>query len=111
MRILIETDILVPGYDGTLLGASARCPDGTDPAPVLLARSPYGKDDVRFLAGDISADMPALVAAGYALVHQSCRGTFRSEDTFTPHVDEAADGATAVAWLREQPGATAWWAC
>ncbi|HKS47476.1 MAG TPA: CocE/NonD family hydrolase [Amycolatopsis sp.] len=103
MRILIDTDILVPGHDGTPLAANVWRPDVPEPAPVLLARSPYGKDDLNVLVDDISANVHALVEAGYAVVYQSCRGTFRSEGTFTPHVDEAADGAAAVAWLREQP--------
>ena len=103
MRILIDTDVPVPGHDGTPLAANVWRPDVPEPAPVLLARSPYGKDDLNVLVDDISANVHALVEAGYAVVYQSCRGTFRSEGTFTPHADEAADGAATVAWLREQP--------
>ena len=103
MRILIETDVQVPGHDGTPLATNVWRQDTSEPAPVLLARTPYGKDDLGVLVGDISANVQALVEAGYVVVYQSCRGTFRSEGTFTPHADEAADGAAAVAWLRKQP--------
>lgn len=39
---------------------------------------------------------------GYHVLLQSCRGTFGSGGTFTPAVDEAADGRDTVAWLRDQ---------
>lgn len=103
MSILIETDIQVPGHDGTSLATNVWRPDSSEPAPVLLARTPYGKDDLGTLAGDITPNVQALVQAGYVVVYQSVRGTFGSEGAFTPHADEAADGAATVAWLREQP--------
>ena len=43
----------------------------------------------------------ALVEAGYAVVYQDCRGTFRSGGEFTPMVNEASDGADTVAWLAD----------
>ena len=46
----------------------------------------------------------ALYAArGYHVVLQSVRGTFGSGGEFEPMVNEAADGADTVEWLREQP--------
>ena len=41
--------------------------------------------------------------AGYAIVYQDCRGTFRSSGEFTPMLNEPNDGADTVAWLLEQP--------
>jgi uncharacterized protein len=45
----------------------------------------------------------AVVEAGYAVVHQGCRGTIRSAGDFTPMLTEADDGADTVAWTLEQP--------
>jgi uncharacterized protein len=45
----------------------------------------------------------ALLEAGYAVVWQDCRGTFRSSGAFTPMVHEAEDGADTIAWLADQP--------
>ena len=44
-----------------------------------------------------------LIEAGYAVVYQDCRGTFRSGGEFIPMLNEASDGADTVAWLLEQP--------
>jgi putative CocE/NonD family hydrolase len=40
---------------------------------------------------------------GYHVVFQSVRGTFGSGGEFDPMVNEIADGADTVAWLRDQP--------
>jgi hypothetical protein len=42
-------------------------------------------------------------ARGYHVVFQSVRGTFGSGGDFEPMVNEPADGADTVVWLREQP--------
>src|SRR6202011_2065055 len=42
-------------------------------------------------------------ARGYHVVLQSVRGTFGSGGEFEPMVNEAADGADTVDWLRDQP--------
>ena len=42
-------------------------------------------------------------ARGYRVILQSVRGTFGSGGVFEPMVNEAADGADTVAWLRTQP--------
>ena len=45
----------------------------------------------------------ALVEAGYAVVYQDCRGTFRSAGDLTPMLNEPGDGADTIGWLLEQP--------
>ena len=68
------------------------------PAGTLLVRGPYGR------AFPFSLVFARLYAArGYHVVLQSVRGTFGSGGEFEPMVNEAADGADTVAWLREQP--------
>jgi putative CocE/NonD family hydrolase len=42
-------------------------------------------------------------ARGYHVVIQSVRGTFGSGGEFTPMINEVADGADTVAWLRTEP--------
>lgn len=103
MGFRVERDVMVPMRDGMSLATSLYIPDGV-PAPALLVRLPYGKDV--FLGAVNSPLCPnwlALLEAGYALVWQDCRGTYRSEGEFTPHEDDPRDGADTVAWLREQP--------
>ena len=67
----------------------------------MLVRTPYGKDVPNLLANALNTQ--ALLEAGYAVVFQDCRGTFRSDGAFTPLADEPADGADTVAWLGRQP--------
>jgi putative CocE/NonD family hydrolase len=91
-------DVMVPMRDGVHLATDVYGPADGAPAPVLLQRLPYGKDQ-----GPLIADVSAFVRAGYALVVQDTRGRYRSEGTFTPFLDEAADGEDTLAWLTTQP--------
>jgi putative CocE/NonD family hydrolase len=63
----------------------------------LLVRCPYGRS-VPY------STLYARVYAsrGYHVVFQSVRGTFGSGGDFNPMVDEIADGADTVEWLRHQ---------
>lgn len=84
--------------DGVELRANHYAPDTATPAGTLLVRAPYGR------GFPFSALFGAVYAArGYHVVFQSVRGTFGSGGEFDPFVNEAADGADTVAWLREQP--------
>lgn len=100
MSYHVEKDVAVTMRDVQHLSTDLWIPDG-GPSPVLLVRTPYGKDVPNLLANAV--DFQALLAAGYAVAHQDCRGTSRSEGTFTPMVDEPADGADTVEWLCQQP--------
>ena len=64
----------------------------------MLVRGPYGRG---FPFALVFARLYA--ARGYHVVLQSVRGTFGSAGVFEPMVNEAADGADTVVWLREQP--------
>ena len=90
--------VRVPMRDGIDLVADHYAPTTSNPAGTLLVRGPYGRG------------LPfALVfarlygARGYHVVLQSVRGTFGSAGEFDPMVNEAADGADTVVWLRQQP--------
>jgi putative CocE/NonD family hydrolase len=90
--------VQVPMRDGVLLRADHYAPVTASPAGTLLVRGPYGR------AFPFSLVFARLYAArGYHVVLQSTRGTFGSGGAFEPMVNEAADGADTVGWLREQP--------
>jgi uncharacterized protein len=90
--------VAVPMRDGVHLVADHYAPTTPNPAGILLVRGPYGRD---FPFSLVFARLYA--ARGYHVVLQSVRGTFGSGGEFDPMVNEAADGADTVAWLREQP--------
>ena len=103
MSFRVEKDIMVPMRDGVRLATDAWIPAGRGPASVLLVRLPYSKDMTTLYAYGLIPNVFALVEAGYAVVYQDCRGTFRSGGEFVPMVNEPSDGADTVAWLLEQP--------
>ena len=103
MSFRVEKDIMVPMRDGVRLATDAWIPVGEAPHPVLLVRLPYGKDMTTLYAYGLIPNVFTLVEAGYAVVYQDCRGTFRSGGEFVPMVNEPDDGADTVAWLLGQP--------
>jgi putative CocE/NonD family hydrolase len=69
---------------------------------VLLMRQPYG----RRIGSTVCYAHPQWYATqGYVVVIQDVRGRGTSEGEFDLFVHEAADGADAVAWAAELPGA------
>lgn len=100
MSYCVEKDVMVPMRDGQTLATDLWIPDG-GPAPTLLVRTPYGKDVLNLLANALNTQ--ALLEAGYAVGFQDCRGTYRSNGTFTPMVHEPHDGTDTVSWICQQP--------
>jgi putative CocE/NonD family hydrolase len=101
----------MPMRDGAHLAASLYLPEGDGPFPVVLERTPYGRDaprSVEVTAADPSPmDGPRLAAiftrAGYAVVLQDSRGRGESEGRFEKYLNEAADGYDSCAWILAQP--------
>ncbi|MDT5070444.1 MAG: uncharacterized protein QOK02_6599 [Mycobacterium sp.] len=93
----IERDLAIPMRDGANLLADRYVPSTATPRGVLLLRTPYGR---RGLFPQITAGLYA--ERGYHVLLQSVRGTFGSDGAFEPGVNEVADGADTVDWLREQ---------
>ncbi|WP_204805403.1 CocE/NonD family hydrolase [Mycobacterium riyadhense] len=90
--------VRVPMRDGIALVADHYAPTTAEPVGTLLVRGPYGRKL------PFSLVFARLYAArGYHVVLQSVRGTFGSAGEFEPMVNEAADGADTVEWLRQQP--------
>ncbi len=87
----------VPAADGTPLATDVYLPVGSGPWPVILIRTPYGKDELQ-------ETCLALGANGYACVAQDCRGRFASGGKDTVFRDDRSDGHATLAWIAGQ-----WW--
>jgi uncharacterized protein len=95
--VQVERGIEVPAGDGVFLLTDHYRPMMAGPRPTLLVRSPYGRGfPWDYLFGALFARQ------GFHVVIQSCRGTGGSGGEFDPFRNEAADGRTTVAWLRQQ---------
>jgi uncharacterized protein len=103
VRISIEKNLTVPMRDGVPLATDVYRPDRPGPFPTLLTRLPYNKDG-QLLSGYF--DVQRAVQAGYAVVAQDTRGRWASGGEFSPFLDEARDGADAIAWAAAQPWST-----
>jgi putative CocE/NonD family hydrolase len=99
----IETgfDLEATMRDGTVLRADSYRPASGCPWPVLLARTPYGKQDPGVLA---RLDPLHVAGRGYLVVIQDCRGRFRSDGQWAPLTHEAADGYDTIEWAARLPG-------
>ena len=87
----VEHDVAVPMPDGvSLLGNRYRPAGEPGPQPVVLLRTPYGREGI-----------PGLLF-GAPLARQSTRGTFGSGGQFRPFTTEQDDGLATVGWLRKQ---------
>lgn len=109
--MIIDRNIAVPTRDGCRLATDLYRPQGTATVPVLLERTPYGRDrcdQAEQSAGD-AVPRPrhdvatAYVAMGFAYAVQDCRGTGGSTGHFTKYLQEPDDGADAIEWLVRQP--------
>ncbi len=99
--ILIDKNVMVSMRDGVRLATDVYRMDSASPAPVLVMRTPYGKE--RVLAGNSTFDILRAVQAGYVVVIQDVRGRYASEGAFNPMFQETADGVDAFAWAAAQP--------
>jgi len=114
MSIVIEENIMVPMRDGVKLATDVYRPAQEGHWPVLVTRLPYNKD-LRFpfeyppftkekrIFLELNLDSARVLEAGYVIVAQDTRGRFASEGEFEPFVQEAQDGADAIAWAASQP--------
>jgi putative CocE/NonD family hydrolase len=87
--------------DGVRLSTDVYLPDAPGPFPVILIRTPYGKNvDYQVEDGVYFA------ARGYAVAIQDVRGRYDSEGAWTPFLHEAEDGYDAQEWCGTQPWST-----
>ncbi|MBX7168728.1 MAG: CocE/NonD family hydrolase [Pirellulales bacterium] len=91
------TEHMVAMSDGVKLATNVYLPKGDGPFPVILTRTPYGKDSGMAVLGE------RYVKAGYVYILQDCRGRFRSEGTYTVFETDRDDGFDTVDWVAHQP--------
>lgn len=84
--------------DGVHLATNIYLPPGEGPWPVVLTRTPYGKDQ-----GNAAQREARYMSNGYARVVQDCRGRFKSEGKYAAFVDDMEDGYDSVEWIAKQP--------
>jgi predicted acyl esterase len=86
--------------DGVHLATDVFLPAGAGPFPVVLARTPYNREQQGGAA-------KGFAMSGVAFVVQDMRGRFASEGENLPFIGcgwgEHQDGADTLAWLRAQP--------
>jgi putative CocE/NonD family hydrolase len=92
----IQKNVMVPMRDKIKLATDIYLPKIENKAPLILIRTPYGKD-VMELQGKYWA------RRGYAAAMQDCRGRFKSEGEWVPFMNEAEDGYDTIEWLAVQP--------
>jgi len=100
LGVIIERNVPLPMRDGTILRADVHRPDRGGPYPVLVRRTPYGKD----------GDFNRFVKAGYIVVSQDVRGRYESDGKYESgrrfNTHDAEDGYDTVEWAAKLPGST-----
>lgn len=86
---------MVPMRDGVRLATDVYLPQGKEPFPVILIRTPYNKDAIANIGIEGKKK-------GYAVVIQDTRGRFASEGANMPFETDARDGYDTVEWLVKQ---------
>jgi uncharacterized protein len=93
----------IPLADGTQLEYTADLPAATGPFPVAMVYDGYCEGAGALTCND-QVNANALLAAGYAVLGVSIRGTSCSTGTFEAFSSqEWRDGAAAVEWAARQP--------
>jgi len=103
--VVLRFDVDVPSRDGVILRCNIARPVGDGRWPVIVARTPYGKDAPPM---NPVLDPVGLARDGFAVVLQDVRGRFASggDGDFVPFVHDGADGADLIAWAAAQPFST-----
>jgi uncharacterized protein len=98
--IVVERDVPSPMRDGTILRADVYRPASGGPYPVLVCRTPYGKQGLK---------LEAYAKAGYIVVRQDARGRYKSDGEWESFVrfetHDAEDGYDTIEWAAKLPGA------
>ena len=92
-------EVLVTMPDGVRLATDIYLPigHGWGPWPVILQRTPYGKQSALSASTCL-----AWLAQGFVCVAQDVRGTGRSEGQNTVFRDDRVDGQTTIEWITRQ---------
>jgi putative CocE/NonD family hydrolase len=103
--------MMVAMRDGVRLATDVHLPDTAGPFPVIMERTPYGRNEASRSEITAVARTPArrgeiaayFTAHGYAVIYQDTRGRYGSEGKFVKYLSDGEDGYDTCAWLREQP--------
>ena len=101
---------MVAMRDGVRLATDVYLPDGAGPFPVVMERTPYGRQETsrseitaaNRVPGSRAEIAAGFTAHGYAVVYQDTRGRYGSEGTFVKYLSDGEDGFDACAWLVKQ---------
>ncbi len=85
-----------------VLRADVMLPSDSGKYPVLVYRTPYGKDRV----SSEWTTLQKVVARGYAVVIQDVRGRYASDGEFVPYQNEGRDGYDTIEWAAAQRWST-----
>lgn len=99
-REISKKTIMIQMSDGVNLSANITLPDLTGKWPVVIVRTPYGKDNGEDDEGDDEGEYWAR--KGYAFIIQDCRGTNDSEGEWEPGANEKKDGFETHQWVLKQ---------
>jgi uncharacterized protein len=97
----MSDELRIPLRDGLTLGADVYGPRGGGGQPILLIRTPYGKQGYR--------DESLVARArerGYVVVVADVRGRYTSDGDFDAYRHEGLDGYDAIEWLARQSWST-----
>jgi uncharacterized protein len=94
-----ENNVAVPMRDGIELRADVLRPAVGEKFPVLVYRTPYGKD----AAQREYMTFKRAVEQGYAVVIVDVRGRYHSAGEFRPYENEGRDGYDTIEWAAAQP--------
>ncbi len=103
--------LMVPMRDGIRLATDIHLPPGPGPFPVILERTPYGRNEASRSEVTAANRTPApraelaqyFTAHGYAVVYQDNRGRHGSEGIFVKYLSDGEDGFDTCAWITAQP--------
>ncbi|MHC5075912.1 MAG: CocE/NonD family hydrolase [Planctomycetota bacterium] len=97
-EIVKQQDVKIPMRDGVELSANIVLPDSEGKFPVIIVRTPYGKEDP-----DDEDEDNYWATRGYGHVFQDCRGTGQSGGKWKPGAYDRKDGFDTHKWVLEQP--------
>jgi len=101
--VVKQADVGATMRDGTILRADVYRPQTSDPVPVILMRTQYGKDDAQVeTARYRSPDWFASYC--YLVVVQDIRGQGESGGVFSEFTHDQDDGYDSVEWAAALPG-------
>ncbi len=88
-------DFYITMRDGVKLFCKAAFPKNAKELPIILTRTPYGMQSLRFFH--------EMAFYGYICIAQNCRGCFESEGEWVPAKNERNDGIDTINYIKSQP--------